>query len=187
MASELERTLDHLDMINKVVSEYLKGDDPTQISKTLDLPRVRVVGYITEWRGMIANNEAIRARAKEALASADQHYGRLIGKAYEVIDGAETIYGNGGRGAIGALGQKTSAIKLIADMEAKRIDMLQKSGMLENKELAEELAENERKQEVLEGILKDVISDCEHCKFEVMRRLASVTGPEEAVVVDFNV
>ena len=177
-SSELEKTLDHLDQINKVVSEYLKGDDPTVISKTLGMPRVRVVGYITEWRGMISNNEAIRARAKEALASADQHYSRLIGKAYEVIDSADQNTN---------LSAKTNAIKLIADMESKRIDMLQKSGMLENKELAEELAENERKQEVLEAILKEVVSDCDHCKHEVMRRLATVAPPDEAVVVPYEV
>ena len=177
-SSELERTLDHLDLINKVVAEHLKGDDPTAIAKTLGMSRVRVVGLITEWRGLISNNEAIRARAKEALASADQHYSRLINKAYEVIDSADQRDN---------LSAKTNAIKLIADMENKRIDMLQKSGMLENKELAEELAETERKQEVLEGILKDVVSDCNHCKHEVMKRLATVADPNEAVVVDYNV
>lgn len=177
-STELEKTLDHLDQINLVVSEYLKGDDPTTISKTLGMPRVRVVGYITEWRGMIASNEAIRVRAKEALASADQHYSRLIGKAYEVIESADQRDN---------LSAKTNAIKLIADMENKRIDMLQKSGMLENKELAEELAENEKKQEVLEGILKEVVADCNHCKTEVMRRLATVADPNEAVVVNYNV
>ncbi len=177
-STELEKTLDHLDLINKVVSEYLKGDDPTVIARTLGMQRVRVVGLITEWRGMISNNEAIRARAKEALASADQHYSRLIGKAYEVIDSADQ--GNN-------LSAKTNAIKLIADMENKRIDMLQKSGMLENKELAEELAENERKQEVLEAILKDVVAHCNSCKTEVMRRLATIADPNEAVVVNYDV
>lgn len=177
-STELEKTLDHLDQINLVVAEYLKGDDPTVISKTLGIARVRVVGLLNEWRGMIANNEAIRSRAREALAGADAHYNKLIGKAYEVIDSADQ--GNN-------LGAKNNAIKLIADMEAKRIDMLQKSGMLENKEIAEELAESERKQEVLENILKDVVSNCDHCKKETMRRLATIANPNEAVVVDYDV
>lgn len=176
-STDLERTLDHLDQINLVVAEYLKGDDPTVISKNLNIPRVRVVGLLTEWRGMISNNEAIRSRAREALAGADAHYNKLIGKAYEVIDSADQ--GNN-------LGAKNNAIKLIADMEAKRIDMLQKSGMLENKEIAEELAESERKQQVLEAILKDVVADCTHCKTEVMRRLATIADPNEAVVVDYD-
>lgn len=176
--TELERTLNHLDSMNAVVTEYLKGEDPTYIAKTLGMQRVRVVGLLNEWRGLISNNEAIRSRAREALAGADAHYNRLINKAYEVIDSADQ--GNN-------LGAKNNAIKLIADMEAKRIDMLQKSGMLENKELAEELAETERKQEILESILKEVVSHCDKCKTETMRRLATVADPNEAVVVDYNV
>lgn len=172
---------EHLDEVNDVVAEYLKGSSETEISRELDLPRVRVVNYLNEWRGMIANNQAIRSRAHEALASADVHYNRLIGKAYEVIDSTDQMTGTG------SLNAKSSAIKLIADMEAKRIDMLQKSGMLDNRELAEELEETEKKQEVLEGILKDVVSDCNHCKQAVMQRLATIADPNEAVVVDYEV
>lgn len=177
-STELELTLDHMDTMNTVVTEYLKGEDPTQIAKTLKMQRQRVVGYLTEWRGLISNNEAIRSRAREALAGADQHYSRLINKAYEVIDSADQRDN---------LSAKTNAIKLIADMEAKRIGMLQSSGMLENKELAEELAETERKQEALQNILKEVVSKCDHCKPEVMRRLQTVADPNEAVVVDYEI
>ena len=67
----------HLEEINKVASEYIKGNDESTIAKQLDIPRNRVVKLLNEWRGMVANNEAIRARAKEALASADQHYNQL--------------------------------------------------------------------------------------------------------------
>jgi hypothetical protein len=59
----------HLDQVNTVVSEYLKGNDPTVISKELDIPRTRVVTLINEWKVMASANDAIRARAKEALAA----------------------------------------------------------------------------------------------------------------------
>lgn len=172
-SSELEKLQDHLDAMNNIVSVYLTGKNETQISQELGVPRQRVVGYLNEWRGLISNNEAIRARAKEALAGADQHYNRIISKAYEVVDEA---------GQSSNLGAKTNALKLIVDIEDKRIKMLREAGMLENKELAEELVETERKQEVLEKILKEVVSECSHCKFEVMKRLAAVS--DEAVVVD---
>ena len=175
--TDLELFLDHQEEINSVATEFMKGYDLTDVAKILGKPRQRVVKLWDEWRGQITNNEAIRARAKEALAGADQHYSRLIGKAYEVIDSADI--GNN-------LSAKTNAIKLIADMEAKRIDMLHKSGLLENKELAEQLVETERKQEVLQNILKEVISKCDHCKPEVMRRLAKVADPDEAVVVNYE-
>ena len=85
-----QQLVQHLDTVNKVVGEYLKGSDPTKISKQLALPRTKVTAMIKEWQSMASDNSAIRARAKEALAAADEHYGRLISKSYEVIDDADT-------------------------------------------------------------------------------------------------
>jgi hypothetical protein len=126
---------------------------------------------------MIANNDAIRARAREALATADQHYNRLIQKAYEVIDSAESL---------GDLGEKRQSLKLILEIENKRIEMLQKAGLLENKEIAEELMESERKMEVLVKILREVSGQCDHCKVEVTKRLADVAKPDEVITVNVS-
>ena len=164
----------HLDEVNRVASEYVKGSTEIQIAKQLDMPRTRVVKLLDEWRGMIANNDAIRARAREALATADQHYNRLIQKAYEVIDSADSQ---------GELGEKSKAIKLILDIENKRIEMLQKAGLLENKEIAEELMAMENRQEVLVKILREVSGKCDTCKVEVTKRLADVAKSEEALTV----
>ena len=179
-ATELELVLDHLDQVNNVSAEYLKGESPTEIAKTLGLRRVEVVELMTEWRGMISDNEAIRSRAKEALAMADQHFSKLTGILYEVIESADASNS-------GALSQKITATKGIVDIEAKRIDMLQKSGMLENKELAEDLVRTEKRQAQLEAILKEVIMDCNKCKPKVMKRLAQGEKNVEAVVVDYHV
>lgn len=167
-------TVEHLDAVNKVVEKYLAGAEPTQISKELALPRQKVVAYIDEWRSMAADNAAIRARAKEALVGADTHYSKLISKAYEVIDEATTVAN---------LGAKTAGIKLVMDLEKTRIDMLQKAGLLENKELAEEMVEIERKQEVLVGILKDIASEYPQIRDEIMRRLSSVSKEREVITV----
>jgi hypothetical protein len=58
----------------------------------------------------------------------------------------------------GDLRSKAGAIKLVMDIESKRIEMLQKAGLLENKELAEEMMEIERKQDILKQILMDIAS-----------------------------
>ena len=76
------------------------------------------------------------------------------------------------------------AYKLITDIEGKRIEMLQKAGLLENNELANDLMEAERKQEILMGILKEVTSDCDHCKVEVARRLGKITNRVEEIIVE---
>jgi sugar-specific transcriptional regulator TrmB len=163
----------HLDLVNSVATEYLKGLDASQISRQLDIPRPKVMSLLNDWRAMAANNQAIHARAKEALAGADQHFSSLIKKSYEVIDVADQNSN---------LGAKTQAIKLIADIESKRLEMLQKAGLLDNKEIAEQIIEMERKQDVLMKILKEVASKHPEVREEIMRRLSEVQT--EVIVID---
>ena len=168
----------HLDEVNRVVSEYLKGNDPTKISKHLSIPRTRVVAHLDEWKRMASDNTAIRARAKDALVSADAHYSKLITQTYEVIEDANTTAN---------LSAKTAAIKLVMDIESKRIDMLQKAGLLENKELAEEMVEIERKQEVLVGILRDIATEHPEVRDLILQRLASIAKDGEVITVVHDV
>jgi hypothetical protein len=173
-----EDLIKHLDEINIVVGEYLKGNDATKISKDLSIPRTRVVQHINEWKVMASANDAIRARAKEALAAADTHYNKLITKSYEVIDEA-SLTNN--------LSAKTAAIKLVMDIESKRMDMLQKAGLLENKELAEEMLEIEKRQEVLMGILKDIAAEYPDVRDDIMRRLSDIAKKDEVITIVHDV
>jgi len=176
---EENQLVQHLDTVNRVVGEYLKGNDPTKISKQLDIPRTKVVSLIKEWQSMVSDNTAIRARAKEALASADEHYSRLISQAYEVIEEATTTAN---------LSAKTNGIKLVMDLESKRIEMLQKAGLLENKELAEEMLEIERRQDILMGILKDVAAEHPEIRDKIMKRLSEASEKlNETVTIVNNV
>lgn len=174
MDNELE-VAGQFDQMNKVVEELLKGSTSSAIAKNLNLTRVQVDNHIQTWKELVQDNSAIKARAKEALAGADEHYNMLIKEAWSVVDEA---------GVAAELNTKNAALKLIADIEAKRIDMLNKAGVLENNDMADQILESERKQEILVGILRDVTSNCEHCKWEVAKRLSEVTGQVEAVIVN---
>lgn len=172
MSKELD-VINHLDIVNKVASEYLMGNDVSSISVNLNIPRHRVVSLLDDWRSMASNNEAIRERAREALVGADQHFSSLIKKTYEVIDSADQTSN---------LNAKTTAIKLISDIETKRLDMLHKAGLLENKEMAEHIAETERKQLILINILKDIATDYPEIRKKIMTRLSEIqTG---AVIIN---
>ena len=173
MSTEVD-LINHLDEMNRVVTEYLKGSDPTKIAKDLSIARVRVVAHLDEWKESASNNSAIRARAKDALAGADAHYSKLISKSYEVIDEASMTNN---------LSAKTAAIKLVMDIESKRIDMLQKAGLLENKELAEEIVEIEKRQEILVGILRDIASSHPEVRDLIMQRLSTLAKEGEVITV----
>ena len=172
--SELDLVHEHMDEMNQIIVEKLKGKTISEIAAELKKPRQRVKEIINEWTSVAARNDVVRGRAREALAEMDAHYSKLINHAYSVMDEAD-VNGN--------LSAKTNSIKLIADMESKRIDMLQKSGMLENKELAEEMMETQQRQRDLEKILKEVVSDCPKCRTEVLNRLSAISRSSEVVVV----
>lgn len=174
MSSDLE-VADHFDSMNRVVEEMLKGNNPTQIARELGIKRTEVLDHIDTWRGLMRSDNSIQQRAREALTGADQHYAMIINRAWETVEQAD---------AADQLNIKAQSLKLIADVQQKQIDMLQKAGLLENNELGDQLIETERKQEILISILREVTSSCDHCKFEVARRLTEATGKVEAVIID---
>jgi hypothetical protein len=166
---------DHFDRMNKVVGELLKGNTPTQIATVTGFKRAEVLEYIEEWKQVVRSDSGARERAKEAISGADQHYAMLIKEAWKTVEDADQA---------GQLNIKATALKLIADIEGKRIGMLQEVGLLDNAELATQLAETERKQDILVKILKEVTATCPKCKLEVAKRLSQITGIVEPVVID---
>jgi hypothetical protein len=169
--SEIEPAV-QFDKMNRVVSELLKGNSATQIASITGITRKEVLEHIDEWKSIVHNDTNVRDRAKEALLGADQHYDMLIKEAWKTVEDADTQ---------GQLNVKSGTLKLIADIETKRIAMLQSIGVLENSEMASQILETERKQEMLVGILKEVTSSCSHCKIEVAKRLSQITGVVQSI------
>ncbi len=166
---------DHYDRMNKVVEELLKGNNPTAIAAITGFKRAEVIEYIDQWKEVVRNDSTARDRAKEAISGADQHYAMLIKEAWKTVEDADQS---------GQLNVKATALKLIADIEGKRIGMLQEVGLLDNAELATQLAETERKQDILVKILKEVTAVCPKCKLDVAKRLSQITGIVEPVVLN---
>jgi hypothetical protein len=166
---------DHYDRMNKVVEELLKGNNPTAIATLTGFKRAEVIELIDEWKSVVHNDNSSRERAKEAISGADQHYAMLIKEAWKTVEDADQS---------GQLNVKANALKLISDIETKRIGMLQQVGLLDNAELAGQIAETERKQDILVRILKEVTSTCPKCKMDVAKRLSQITGVVESVVIE---
>jgi hypothetical protein len=174
MSSDVE-VANKFDQMNRVVEEMLKGNNPTQIARELSIKRTEVLDHLDTWKSLVKGDNSIRERAKEALGAADQHYAMIINRAWETVEQAD---------ANDQLSIKAQALKLIADIEGKRIDMLQKAGLLENTDIGNQIIETERKQKILIDILKDISGRCESCKIEVTKRISEVTGKVEAINID---
>lgn len=170
--SSEEAVENHLIRLDSVVTEYLKGKTPTQIASELGMATKTVGTLLREWRDMAQNNDAIKGRAVIALHNADKHYDKLIHKAYGVLEDAEQAQ---------SLSQRVATIKLIGDMESKRIDLLQKAGALEDTEMSAKIIETERKQAIVVDILKNTVGPCPRCRPMVQQKLAEMTN--EVVVI----
>lgn len=164
----------HFDRMNRVVQELLKGNSATQIATITGFSRKEVLEYVDEWKSVVHNDVNLRDRAREAISGADEHYAMLIKEAWKTVEDADTQ---------GQLSVKAGALKLIADIETKRIAMLQSVGVLENTQIASQIAETERKQDILVGILKEVTAGCPKCKLDVAKRLSQITGVVESVLI----
>ena len=173
MAGDIQLAMSHVEKVNEIAIEYLSGKTYTEIAKLKGIKRSEVEAYVEEWKSLASNNRAIRQRAQDALAGADLHFTSLIAKAYEVMDEA-SLTSN--------LNAKTNSIKLILDIEARRIELLQKAGLLNNKELAESLVEMETKQEAFKQILQKVL--CPSCKEKTLHAMQEATREQVIISVD---
>lgn len=173
----------HIDEVNRAASEYLKGKTPAEVGKELNISPAKASSLISEWKSMAANSDAVRARAREALSGADMHYNNLIAEAYNLAQEARDSNYSEGMSDNQALRLRADVIKMVADLEAKRISMLQQAGLLENQELADQLLEQEKKQAIITKIIMEVVGKCPVCKPKVLQRMSGL----DAVVIEGEV
>lgn len=164
----------HYDDMHRVVTLHLEGRNPTAISKMTGFKRADVLNYIQEFKEVAKDDNLLRARAQEVVHEFDQQHNRIISSLWEVVDEAE---------AKGDIKTQATALKSLSDISAKRVEVLQKSGLLSDAALGDEMAELEDRQDKLMAILREVTANCNKCKFEVAARLTQITGKVESVAV----
>ena len=155
------------------MKNYLKGIT-LLIAALTGFKRAEVVEYIDEWKLVVRNDSATRDRAKEAVSGADQHYAMLIKEAWKTVEDADQS---------GQLGVKATSLKLIADIETKRITMLKEVGLLDNAEIAGQILETERKQDILIEILREIAKEHPQVRKEIMKKLSRITGIVEPIEI----
>lgn len=171
---------ERMDAMERVTDLKLKGYTDTQIAKQLDMKRKVVIELIEDWKYGLQHDQEAHERAHDALMSMDKHYDLLLKKYWEYIEELENEIDMNGVSA-SLVSQKMTALKGIADTEAKRLDALQKAGLLEGKDLADELAAAEEKQALLIDILRNDL--CKQCRATVAEKLQKVTNKVEVVQI----
>lgn len=163
------------EQMNDVVTLHLEGRNPSYIAKELGIKRADILVYIEDFKKIAKDDGLLRARAQEVVHEFDQQHNRIITELWRVIAESEDK---------GDLKTRSTSLKAMSDISAKRVEVLQKSGLLSDAAMGDQIVEQEeRNQQVLE-IVRDVSGKCNHCKFEVARRLTRLNGTVEPVPVD---
>lgn len=167
--------VDHLDRVNSVVSLMLQGNNPTQIATETGLARRDVIRYIEEWQKMARNNSHIQERAKDAITGADQHYSMIIHKMWGIVEEAETQ---------GELRIRRDTLTSIATVEEKRINMLQKAGLLDNKELLQQLEDQQHQQEMLIKMMQELAEENPELRSKILSKVNKYSSEGVGVALE---
>jgi len=155
---------------NKVVELYAKGFRVRDIQNKTGLSRNRIDELLDSFRDYAKQDKVIRERAREIVLVVDTHYSEIIKDMHAAVDEANQ---NGDYKVV------VSGLKMIADAEARRVDLLQKSGILAGNELADKQAELENRQEIIFKIFEDL---CYNCKIMVQNRLKNISTEIKPVI-----
>jgi hypothetical protein len=155
--------------MERVAELTMQGHSATAISKTLSIPRKEVTLLQEDYRTALANDSEARDMARDHLNMMVKHYDSLIKKFYDLVDEIDTLdFGHQ------VAAQKNAALKAIAELEAKRLDALQKAGLLDSAELGDELAEAEEKRDILIDIIQNQV--CPECRIKIAGDIARLSG-----------
>lgn len=170
----------YYERLNTVAEMTLTGSSVAEIARELGVTRKKAQDLQNEWKQSAVVAHETRDRALDALNVMDEHYNKLIKQSYSALEQMEDDLQLNGT-TPQRIAQKLNGIKLVADLEAKRLDALQKAGLLDNAEMGDHVAQMEEKVGIMVSILRNDL--CPVCKKNVAQKLQKVTQQVEAVVV----
>lgn len=168
---------DAFDKIKQVADLYVEGvTSPHTIARRLGIKVVEARQSIEQWHEIIKSDPASQDEARDALNVMLQRYDKLLAEANENLENLKSLVYDEKVSA-----QINSTLKLIGDLDAKRVDLLQKAGLLDANDLGDELLEREEREAMIINILRNDL--CDECRMNVARKLQEVTNTVEATVV----
>lgn len=163
--------------MEEVAKHMLKGNSEFTTARRTGMKVVEVRALWAQYKERINADSLATDAARDHLNLMVKQYDDLIARANENLEElGELVYDE----KISA--QINATIKIIGDLQAKRVDTLQRAGLLDAHDLGDELAEREEREAQLLHILRNDL--CEHCKVVVRDRLTALNDVVEGTVVD---
>jgi hypothetical protein len=170
--------------MEEIVKRHLKGHSPLKIARDMGIKMVEVNKNVAMWREIVQKDMESRDAARDHLNEMVERFTGLIAVLSENLESLQNYdYSGDGKQSAAKFesisGQINTTVRNIADLDSKRVDLLQKAGLLENAALGDELAEREAREEALINILRNDL--CPDCKMVVARKLQAITQQVEVV------
>ena len=166
MSDELELPEDQIRERNmEVVRLTAEGRTKEYIRSQTGLTARQQRAVNEEYKTFVRSDLWTANRSREIIGYMDEHFGAIIVRLYEVVDAAEMNddYKN-----------KGNALKLIAEVEAKRADALQKAGVLSAQSLGDDVAASNARQEKIMTVLKNFAVKHPELAKELANDIASI-------------
>lgn len=166
--------------MEEVAELHLQSKSPYQIARQLGIKVIEAKAAIEQYEDILRNDADAKDAARDHLNLMVARYDRLISDANDNLVNLKAMIFDEKVSA-----QINTTIKTIGDLDAKRVDLLQKAGLLDAHDLGDELVEREEREAMLLGILRNDL--CDHCKIVVRDKITQMTGTVQGTVVEGEV
>lgn len=157
-----------------VIRLSAEGKKPGEIKALTGLSAMQQREIMDEFRRIARSSEYIDQRSKEIMAYSDVHFNSVIRGLYEVLE--EAKFNNDFK-------LSADILSKIAAVEAKRLEFLQKAGIINDKGVGEQVAKMEAQRDALVNILKEAKTKFPEASKWIRDQLLSLNGgtPSERV------
>lgn len=155
----------------------MKGLSEFQTARKVGLKVVEVRALWQQYKERLEADTFARDAARDHLNLMVKQYDELIARLHQNLDDLAVLEYDEKISA-----QINTTTKNIGEMQAKRVDLLQKAGLLDAHDLGDELAEREEREAMILDILRNDL--CTECQIHVRDKLTRLSGNVEGTVVD---
>lgn len=166
--------------VEEVAELHLQSKTPYQIARKLGIKVVEVKESIAQWQEIVRNDMDARDAARDYLNDMVHRYDKLIARANDNLEDLRSLEYDEKISA-----QINATIKTIGELDAKRVDFLQKAGMFAAGELGDEMARLEDERDQILHILRNEL--CPECQARIRDSLSRLTGQVEGNVIEGEV
>lgn len=165
------------DTMEDIVKLKAQGQNFTAIAKALGIKRAEAIALYDQWNVVATSDPVVRQMGRDAVAEMNEHFNVLLVEQHDVIEEAKMIDGHEG------LKIRNTALKNSAEISAKRVDFLQRAGLIEDAAMAEQLAQMDEKAQAIKELLQNVAREYPQTREMITTGLGRIFNQPTGVVV----